>query len=236
VRKTQPKAQPFVIDCAHSHAPETLTLTGVQRTRERLVTHRGMIMLDLRIVAASVTAALALSACGNSGAKTGSGLSTASILGEAPAAASGESPGITKADPMARPVQVAWTAARAEKCGFNFDGNRLKTNYLAFEQAQGADAAKLGNITKSYDMTMIKIKGSLASQEGYCTDKKSALIKADLQRHLAGNYEPNFPEDKKSEGNFFTTANDTTKQENFNPKTIWRDLEDKKNGTRRSGE
>ncbi len=193
-------------------------------------------MLDARILFGAVAVSIALGGC-SSGGGTGSGLSTASILGEAPASASGESPGITKADPMARPVQVAWTAARAEKCGFNFDGARLKANYMAFEQSQGADAAKIGTITKSYDMTVAKIKSSLVGQEGYCTEKKSSLIKADLQRHLAGNFEPNFPEDKKiAQGNIFTTANDTTKQDNFDAKTIWRDLEDKKNGTKRAGE
>jgi hypothetical protein len=215
------------------HAP--LTLTGVQRKRERLMTHWGMIMLDVRILIGTLTLSLALGGCGSSG-NSGSGLSTASVLGEAPASASGESPGITRADPMARPVQVAWTAARAEKCGFNFDSARLKANYIAFEQAQGADVARLGNITKSYDMTAAKIKGSLAGEEGYCTEKKSTVIKADLQRHLAGNYEPNFPEDKKVAGNIFTTANDTTDHGKFDSKTIWKDLEDKKNGTKRAGE
>jgi hypothetical protein len=191
-------------------------------------------MLDARILIGTLAVSLALGGCGSSGG--GSGLSTASVLGEAPASASGENPGITKADPMARPVQVAWTAARAEKCGFNFDQARLKANYIAYEQAQGADTAKLGNITKSYDLTVTKIKGSLAGQEGYCSEKKSTAIKADLQRHLAGNYEPNFPEDKKATGNIFTTAADTTVQDRFDAKTIWKDLEDKKNGTKRAGE
>lgn len=200
------------------------------------MTHEKMIMRDARILIGSLAVSLAVGGCGGSGT-SGSGLSTASILGEAPASASGESPGITKADPMARPVQVAWTAARAEKCGFNFDSGRLKSNYIAFEQSQGADPAKLANITRSYDMTAAKIKASLAAEEGYCTEKKSAGIKADLQRHLAGNYEANFPEDKKiAQGGIFTKANDTTVQERFDPKTIWRDLEDKKNGTKRSGE
>ena len=193
-------------------------------------------MIDLRLamLATAATAALVLTGCGGGGS-SGSGLSTASILGEAPAAASGESPGINKDDPMARPVQVAWTSARAEKCGFNFDPARLKASYVAYEQGQGADANRLGNITKSYDMTVAKIKGSLASQQDYCTDRKSALIKADLQRHLAGNYEPNFPQDRAT-GGLFTTAADTTKAEKFDPKTIWRDLQDKKDGIRRSGD
>ena len=195
-----------------------------------------MIMIDARHVIAAAAVVLLLGGCGSSGS-SGSGLSTASILGEAPASANGESPGITRADPMARPVQVAWTSARAEKCGFNFDAGRLKSSYIAYEQAQGADVNRLGNIAKSYDMTAAKIKGSLAGQDDYCSDRKSALIKADLQRHLAGNYEPNFPEDKKVvAGSIFTTAGDTTQYGKHDPKTIWRDLEDKKNGIKRAGE
>ena len=193
-------------------------------------------MIDARHVVGAAAIALLLGGCG-SGGSSGSGLSTASILGEAPPAASGDTPGITRADPMARPVQVAWTSARAEKCGFNFDAARLKANYMAYEQSQGADANRLGNITKSYDLTTAKIKGSIAGQDDFCSDKKSALIKADLQRHLAGNYEPNFPEDKKVvTGNIFTTGADTTQYGKHDPKSIWRDLEDKKNGIKRSGE
>jgi hypothetical protein len=183
------------------------------------------------ILFASCTAAL-LAACG--GSNQPSGLSTASILGEAPASASGESPGIKKEDPMARPVQVAWTSARAQKCGFNFDPIRLKANYIAFEQAQGGDAARMGNVDKTYDMTVGKIKGSIGSADTYCTDKKSAGIKADLQRHLAGNFEPNFPEPKAAQGGLFSTAADQTKQESFNQNSFWRDLEDKKNGQKKA--
>jgi hypothetical protein len=184
-------------------------------------------------ISAAVSAVLLLAACGNSSGGGGSGLSTASILGEAPAAASGDRPGITKDDPMARPVQVAWTSARAQKCGFNFDPGKLKANYMAFEQRSGADAARLGQLEKTYDMTVVKIGGTIGSPDTYCTDRQSGIIKADLQRHLTGNFEPNFPEDKKvAEGGFLSKANDQTTQERFDPKTIWRDLEDKKNGVR----
>ena len=75
---------------------------------------------------------LALGACG-SATSPQQGLTTASILGEAPAAAGGDTAGVSNSDPLARPVQVAWTAARAQKCGFQFDAARLKTNYLTSE-------------------------------------------------------------------------------------------------------
>jgi len=171
-----------------------------------------------------------LAGCGSGGSDPQAGLSTASILGEAPAAASGDTPGITRADPLARPVQVAWTSARAQKCGFNFDPAKLRANYLTWEQASGSDAARMANVTKSYDMTVDKIKATIGNADVYCTDKKSAQIKADLTRHLAGNFEPNFPEEKKTSG--FGAWGDTTKQDRFDPKTIWQDLEDKKNGVR----
>ena len=65
---------------------------------------------------------LLLAACSSSG----SGLTTGSLL-----------PG-TKAKQAADPateraMQVAATAARAAKCGYNFDPIRLKTSYLAYE-------------------------------------------------------------------------------------------------------
>jgi hypothetical protein len=177
---------------------------------------------------------LVLGGCSGAGSSQ-SNLSTASILGEAPPAASGTSPGITKEDPMARPVQVAWTSARAQRCGFNFDQAKLKANYIASEQRAGADTGRLGAIEKTYDTTVAKIKATIPQSDVYCTDKQSAVIKADLTRHLSGNYEPNFPDDKKNaEGGLFTKAADSTTYDRFDPKTIWRDLEDKKNGVRRS--
>ncbi len=177
-----------------------------------------------------------LAAC-SGGGTTQSNLSTASILGEAPASASGDRPGITKDDPMARPVQVAWTSARAQKCGFNFDASKLKANYVASEQRGGADTARLGNIDKTYDMTLAKIKSSIQEADSYCTDKQSAAIKADLTRHLGGNYEPNFPEDKKvADGGFFAKAADQTNHGTFNQGSFWRDLDDKKSGAKKPGE
>lgn len=191
----------------------------------------------LYALAAASVLAVGLTACGNASNNTKSGLSTASILGEAPAAASGDRPGITKDDPMARPVQVAWTAARAEKCGFNFNAAKLKSDYMAFEQRSGADSSRLGQVDKTYDMTVTKIRSTIGSAETYCTDKTAGVIKADLQRHLAGNYEPSFPEDKKiAEGNFWSKSGDQTQHEKFNQNTFWKDYEAKKNGVRTQAE
>lgn len=187
-------------------------------------------MQRLNLVTLSLISAV-VAGCGN-GSGPQSNLSTASILGEAPAAASGERPGITRNDPMARPVQVAWTSARAQKCGFNFDPAKLRQSYLAQEQASGADANRMASVTKSYDMTVEKIKATIGNADAYCTDRTSAAIKLDLQRHLAGNFEPNFPEDKKVAGGIFGAWGDDTVQDSFNPKTLWGDLQNKKDGVR----
>jgi hypothetical protein len=181
-------------------------------------------------LSALVTIAVLSSACSGGGTQQ-SGLSTASILGEAPAAASGDRPGIRRDDPMARPVQVAWTSARAQKCGFNFDPARLKANYIASEQRSGADAQRLAMVDKSYDMTVTKIKSTIGNADSYCSERTTAAIKSDLTRHLAGNFEPNFPEDKAQAG-FLEKAGDNTSHGRWDPKTAWRDIEDRKNGVR----
>jgi hypothetical protein len=186
----------------------------------------------LRIAGVIAAGLLTLTACSGGGG-SGAGLSTASILGEAPAGISGEAPGIKPDDPMARPIQVAWTSARAQRCGFNFDPGRLRSAFFEAEQRRGVEAARLAPMQRVYDETVIKVRQSIEAGDTYCTDKKAAQIKADLTRHLAGDYAPNFPVEK-DQGGFFTKAGDQTNHGRFDPKTIWKDLEDKKDGVRRN--
>jgi hypothetical protein len=98
-------------------------------------------------------------------------------------------------DPMARPTFVAWTSARAKRCGFFFDPAKLKANYLAFESKQG-QGANLANIEKVYDQTFKSTSDSAWAQEDYCSERKGTDIKQELARHLAGDYTPNFPKPK----------------------------------------
>ena len=66
--------------------------------------------------------AAGLAGCGGSGA----GLLTGAT------AASPDAPGAPKTeDPLVRPFAVAWTSARAQRCGFNFDPGKLRGSYLA---------------------------------------------------------------------------------------------------------
>ena len=122
--------------------------------------------------------------CGGSGA----GLSTSST-------AAGESKIPSNDDPLARPTFVAWTSARAKRCGFFFDAAKLKSNYLAYENKQG-QGANLANIERVYDQTFKSTSDSAWAQEDYCSDRKGADIKQELARHLTGDYTPNFPKPK----------------------------------------
>src|SRR5499426_2631416 len=112
--------------------------------------------------------------CGGNGA----GLTTAST-------AAGDSKIPSNDDPLARPTFVAWTSARAKRCGFFFDAAKLKANYLAYESKRGAGASELANIEKTYDQTFKTTSDTVWATEEYCSDRKGAEIKQELARHLA---------------------------------------------------
>jgi hypothetical protein len=126
---------------------------------------------------------------------------TSGLLGAT--SASADAPGsLGNDDPSARPVAVAWTSARAQRCGFYFDPARLRSSYLAYEARQsGAD--QLAKAEKSYDSTFKTIRERVAADPDYCTESKSAEIKQDLTRHLAGDFAPKLPKTKTAEQCWF---------------------------------
>jgi hypothetical protein len=132
---------------------------------------------------------------------------------------------------QARPIAVAWTSARAERCGFYFDATKLRTSYLAYEAKQ-TSGAELAKAEKSYDTTFKVIRERVSSDPDYCTDKKGAEIKADLQRHLKGDFSPNFPKAKVAETcGFFGCAATQQSDEPFNSKKLFEDLQRKQTGS-----
>jgi hypothetical protein len=187
------------------------------------------------LLSLSMAVGLALTGC--SGGSGGSaGLTTAAILDGNGTLAPGETPTVAADDPLARPVQVGWTVARAQKCGFNFDSAKVRAAFLASETQRGVAGDMLGKIEKSYDQTVSTVRGNIAGDGDYCNDKRSAVIKADLQRHLAGDYSPKLQEPKKkaASGGFFEGWGEPDNSK-FDPKTIWQELKDKKDGTRTGG-
>jgi hypothetical protein len=140
--------------------------------------------------------ALALAATALSGCSGASSLTTGSIFG------SSEPPKKEAInDPPMRAFQVGTVSARAIKCGFNFDPAKLKTNYLAYErQTAGVDMPKIERI---YDVSFNGVAKAVATEDDYCSPEKTRTIKADLGRHLVGDYSPSpAPKVAQEEGLF----------------------------------
>ena len=123
---------------------------------------------------------LALAACG----ANSSSLTTGSLFGSKPEAA----PSAAVETPSMRAAQVGAVSARAAKCGYNFDVARLKSNYLAHEMGQGASAQDMAKIERDYDTIRAKVAAAITADPDFCSDTKTREIKADLNRHLAGDF------------------------------------------------
>ena len=96
---------------------------------------------------------------------------------------------VTQNDNVARAMQVGGTAARAQKCGFNFDANKLRMQFLASEGAAApADITKTGQV---YDAAYRGVAKALSTRsEDYCSQAKTTVVKNALARHMAGDYAP----------------------------------------------
>lgn len=93
-------------------------------------------------------------------------------------------------DPLAKPIQVGWTSARATHCGFIFDPDQLRSNYLASEARAGATPEQMQKIVRAYDYTRESTLASIKDNLGYCNKERTAAIRTDLNRYLAGDYAP----------------------------------------------
>jgi hypothetical protein len=142
---------------------------------------------------ALILGSLALTGCsaGSSLLSTGSifGGSNAPSGATAVQSATDVSPVITS-DPTSRAFQVGTVAARAVKCGYNFDAQKLRTSFLAAEAGAGATSTDLPRIEQIYDVSFNGVTKATAADPKYCTDQRTRDIKADLNRHLAGDYTP----------------------------------------------
>ena len=134
--------------------------------------------MKAKVLAVALTAAL-LGGCGASLPNT-----TGSLFGgNTPQAA----PAVAQNDNVARAMQVGGTAARAQKCGFNFDTNKLRMQFLA---AEGATApGDIAKTTQIYDSAYRGVAKALSARsEDYCSQVKSTAIKNALARHMSGDY------------------------------------------------
>jgi hypothetical protein len=170
---------------------------------------------------AIAAATLLLAACGSSG-----GLTTASLIGggeATPATTAAAAPASPPpSDPTSRAVQVGATSARAVRCGFYFDPNKLKSNFLAAEAAQGASPEQLQKIEREYEYIRLSVAQKLAGEADYCSEAKAREIKADLTRHLAGDYTPPVKKEAPQEGVFAGLLDGgSSQQKPFKADTFW---------------
>ena len=162
------------------------------------------------------SSALVLSAVALAGCSSLPGLSTGSIFGgsNAPSGATNVqsaadvSPVVTS-DPTSRAFQVGTVSARAVKCGYNFDAQKLRTSFLASEAAAGTDATT--RIQQIYDVSYNGVIKATAADPRYCTEQRTKEIKADLNRHLAGDFTPPPPKKVVAEsGGLFSDWGDSS--------------------------
>jgi len=106
------------------------------------------------------------------------------------AASEVEARNVSPQDPLAAPIQVGWTSARATHCGFVFNADQLRTDFLASEQRFGMPPEQLDKIAKAYDYTRQSVLDTIKNDNGYCTKERLAAIRSDLNRYLAGDYSP----------------------------------------------
>lgn len=131
----------------------------------------------------------------------GNGVSTASILGNAPtpptaggatpvAQPVAAAPAAPVSTPTDRALQVGTVSARAVKCGYNFDPAKLKASYIAYETGLGTSNEQIAQIEKIYGVGYNGVMKAAATEANYCSERKTEQIKEDLNRLLAGNFEP----------------------------------------------
>jgi hypothetical protein len=101
-----------------------------------------------------------------------------------------EARSVAPQDPLARPIQVAWTSARATHCGFVFNPDQLRSNFLAAEARAGASPDQMQKIERAYDYTLQSVTTTIKDNLAYCNKDRTAAIRRDLNRYLAGDYTP----------------------------------------------
>jgi hypothetical protein len=93
-------------------------------------------------------------------------------------------------DPLARPVQVGWNSARASYCGFVFDPDRLRASFLDSEAQYGLTPEQMKKVVHAYDYSRQATYDTIKDNPAYCNKERTAAIRKDLGRYLAGDFSP----------------------------------------------
>lgn len=168
--------------------------------------------------------ALLLAGCSGSGGLTTAALTSGGGQETAQAAPVSSAPaGPPPSDPTSRAVQVGATSARAARCGFYFDPEKLKANFLAAEMAQGAGPEQLQKIEREYEYVRLSVAKKIADEANYCDKLKTKEIKEDLNRHLAGDFTPR-PKKEESQQGLFAGLIDDAPRKKWKPDEFFDDL------------
>ena len=149
------------------------------------------------VVLLAAAATVAIAGCSNTASNL---LTTGSVFGAS-------KPGVPKQKvitPTDRALQVATVSARAQKCGYAFNPGQLRQAFFAAETAAGLPADQLVGLQQRYDFTTNAIAKAIAPNSGYCDRNRTQIIKADLNRHLAGDFSPRIERAKPVSGWFET--------------------------------
>lgn len=175
--------------------------------------------MEQRIKFAHVTCAavvaLVMAGCGSlklPSLSTGSIGTTAQAAGPAPEA-------VKPDDPVERAVQVGVTIARANKCGYYYDPNQLKANYLASEATRYPAPEMQQKVRTALEFGQVRVGRQIADTEGYCTKERTEKIKATLTRYLAGDYTAEAKKQVQQAG-FFDGLESDAEPDKFNPGKI----------------
>lgn len=127
-----------------------------------------------------IHALAAVSLLGLTACSSDSGIATGSLFGQ-----SKPPPTDERAE---RAILAGATSARAARCGYNFDPNRLRQSYLAYETAQGGTPDQIAKAEKTFDYTRTSLAAKIAKEDDFCSDAKTKEIKAALTKQLAGDF------------------------------------------------
>ena len=135
-------------------------------------------------ILAATFISIALTACGNGG-----GMATGSLFGKSSTEPSGLQPPkpVSSSD---RALFVGATVARAQRCGFYFNPDEIRNNFIASEQQSGATPDAVQKATREFDFTRQKVAAAAAQDDTYCTEGRTRETKAALTRQLAGDFNP----------------------------------------------
>ena len=152
--------------------------------------------------------AAVLAGCGSNALTTGSLFGGGDKTAAAP-------PPPPRNDPVARAFSAGAVTARAQKCGFNFDPVRLRSNFLAAETQAGTPVDEVAKAGALFDRSQATVAKVIAKAEDYCSDDRIAYIRGDLNRHLAGDFTPSRPRSfAKEDDGLFSFGGQTPEDDN----------------------